>query len=174
MVFQKRLTDLLVWVTCYSLLRKRMLLHSHTHQAIKCKHAFFNTLRWSFEMIHVYKNPQGGGEGFTFWPTDYIACVCLSRESSDWDWMKFTRCERLLLVKAFFFVFVVFVGFSSLENYFGLRTTNVRVKTVHPSVWGGIKRFEHFQRGLYFPDNRAFDLWIDFVSSSSPSFAGLN
>ena len=23
-------------------------------------------------------------------------------ESSDWDWMKYTRCERLLLVKAFF------------------------------------------------------------------------
>ena len=159
MVFQKRLTDLLVWVTCYSLLRKRMLLHSHTHQG--------EALKWYMST----KIPEGGEEGFTFWPTDYIACVCLSRESSDWDWMKFTRCERLLLVKA---VFVVFVGFSSLENYFGLRTTNVRVKTVHPSVWGGIKRFEHFQRGLYFPDNRAFDLWIDFVSSSSPSFAGLN
>ena len=42
--------------------------------------------------------------------------------------MKYTRCERLLLVKAFFFVFVVVV-FSSLENYFGFRTTNVRVKT---------------------------------------------
>ena len=42
--------------------------------------------------------------------------------------MKYTRCERLLLVKAFF-VFVVV--FSSLENYFGFRTTNVRVKTDH-------------------------------------------
>ena len=40
--------------------------------------------------------------------------------------MKYTRCERLLLVKAFF-VFVVV--FSSLENYFAFRTTNVRVKT---------------------------------------------
>ena len=48
--------------------------------------------------------------------------------------MKYTRSERLLLVKAFF-VFVVFVVvFSSLENYFGFRTTNVRVKTDHPSV----------------------------------------
>ena len=92
-------------------------------------------------------------------------------ESSDWDWMKYTRCERLLLVKAFF-VFVVV--FSSLENYFGFRTTNVRVKTDHPSVWGGIKRFEHFQRGLYFSVNCVFDLWIDFVSTFSPSFAGLN
>ena len=32
--------------------------------------------------------------------------------------MKYTSCERLLLVKAFFFVFVVVVVvFSSLENY---------------------------------------------------------
>ena len=46
--------------------------------------------------------------------------------------MKYTRwfapCE------GFFFVFVVFVVFSSLENYFGFRTTNVRVKTDLPSV----------------------------------------
>ena len=72
--------------------------------------------------------------------------------------MKYTRCERLLLVKAFVFVFVVVVAFLSLENYFGFRTTNVRVKTDHPSVSGGIKRFEHFQRGLYFSDNCALDL----------------
>ena len=42
--------------------------------------------------------------------------------------MKYTRCERLLLAKAFFVVVVVF---SSLENYFGFRTINVRVKTDH-------------------------------------------
>ena len=72
--------------------------------------------------------------------------------------MKYTRCQSLLLVKAFFVVFAVVVVFSSLENYFGFRTTNGRVKTDHPSVCGGIKRFEHFQRGLYFSDNSAFDL----------------
>ena len=44
--------------------------------------------------------------------------------------MKYTRCERLLLVKAFFWLVVVVV-FSSLENYFEFRTTNVRVKTDH-------------------------------------------
>ena len=57
-------------------------------------------------------------------------------ESSYWDWMKYTRCERLLLVlvKAFFVFFVFVVVFSSLENYFGFRTTNVRVNTDHPSV----------------------------------------
>ena len=39
----------------------------------------------------------------------------------------------MLLVKAFGFVFVVvvIVVFSSLENYVGFRTTNVRVKTDH-------------------------------------------
>ena len=47
--------------------------------------------------------------------------------------MKYTRCDRLLLVKALFFVSVIVV-FSSLENYFRFRTTNVRVKTDHPSV----------------------------------------
>ena len=91
-----------------------------------------------------------------------------------WVWMKYKRCERLPLVKAFLFCFNFVVVFSSLENYFGFRTTNVRVKTDHPSAWGGIKRFEHFQRGLSFSDNCAFDLWIDFVSSASPSFARLN
>ena len=48
--------------------------------------------------------------------------------------MKYTRCERLLLGKVFFGFVVVVVVFSSLENYFGFRTTNVRVKTDHPSV----------------------------------------
>ena len=47
-------------------------------------------------------------------------------ESSDWDWMKFTRCERFL-VKRFYFVVV----FSSLEKYFEFRTTNISVKTDH-------------------------------------------
>ena len=74
-------------------------------------------------------------------------------ESSDWDWMKYTRCERLLLGKVFFGFVVVVVVFSSLENYFGFRTTNVRVKTDHPSVsslrrnktfWTFPKRFVFF------------------------------
>ena len=45
--------------------------------------------------------------------------------------MKYTRCERLLLVKAFFVVVFVVVFFSSIENYFGFRTTNVGIKPVH-------------------------------------------
>ena len=42
--------------------------------------------------------------------------------------MKYTRCERLLLVKPLCFFGVVF---SSLEYYVGFGATNVRVKTGH-------------------------------------------
>ena len=42
----------------------------------------------------------------------------------------------------------------------------LKEEQVIPSVWGGIKRFEHFQRGEYFSDNCAFELWVDFVSSA--------
>ena len=61
MVLQKRLTHFLVWVTCDSLLRKRMVLHSHTHQPIKCKHAFFKYPQvklWNDTCLQ--KSPRGG------------------------------------------------------------------------------------------------------------------
>ena len=75
MVFQKRSTHLLVWVTCDSLLRKRMLLYSHTHQPITCKHAFFK-YPWVklWNDTYLQKSPRGGGEGFTFRPMDYLYC----------------------------------------------------------------------------------------------------
>ena len=47
--------------------------------------------------------------------------------------MKYTLIHEMRTLapcKAFLFVFVVVV-LSSLENYFGFRTTNVRVKTGH-------------------------------------------
>ena len=40
----------------------------------------------------------------------------------------FAPCKGFFV---FVFVFAVVVVFSSLENYFGFRTTNVRVKTDH-------------------------------------------
>ena len=48
-----------------------------------------------------------------------IACVCLRLfvsfcESSDWDWMKYTRCDRLLLVKALF-LFLLLLFFRHLK-----------------------------------------------------------
>ena len=96
--------------------------------------------------------------GKTFCASFCASCVCLSssvRVLTETEWN--TRGANVCSLWRLFVVV-----FSSLENYFGLRTTNVRVKTDHASVWGGIKRFEHFQRGLYFSDNCAFDLWINF------------
>ena len=53
----------------------------------------------------------------------FVNCVCLSScKSSDWDWLKYARCKRLLLVKSFYL-------FLLLKNYFRFRTTNVFVKT---------------------------------------------
>ena len=61
--------------------------------------------------------------------------------------------------------YVVLVVFSSLESYFGFRTTKGRTDHSVSPRWN--KRFEHFQRGEYFSDNCAFELWVDFVSSAS-------
>ena len=73
----------------------------------------------------------------------------------------FAPCRGL---EAFFFYVVVY---SSLENYFGFRTTNVKGRTDHSVSLRWNNRFEHFQRGEYFSDNCAFELWVDFVSSAS-------
>ena len=56
----------------------------------------------------------------------------------------------MLLVKAFVFVFGVVVVFSSIENYFGFRTTNVRVKTDHSVRLRWIKTFRTFPKRFVF------------------------
>ena len=87
----------------------------------------------------------------------------------DWDWMKCTRCERLLLEKPFYHV----CGFcsSSLENYFGLGTTDVKAKTDHSVSLRWNKKFWAFSKRRVF-----FWLCIGFYIREliSPSFAGLN
>ena len=61
--------------------------------------------------------------------------------------------------KPFYSFFVVVrVVFSSLENYYGFRTTNVKGRTDHSVSLRWNKRFEHFQRGEYFSDNCAFEM----------------
>ena len=85
--------------------------------------------------------------------------------------MKYTRCELSLLVKAFFLFLLLF--FRHLKITLDSEQPMLEWKQIIPSVWGGIKRFAHFQTGLYFSDNGAFDLWVNFVSSASPAFAGL-
>ena len=46
--------------------------------------------------------------------------------------------------KALIFYLTCLLFFSSLENYFGFRTTNVKGKTDHSVSLSGIKGFEHF------------------------------
>ena len=75
--------------------------------------------------------------------------VCLFvTESFDWDRMKCTRCERLLLP---FYLFVFFFS-PHLKITLDSEQPMLKEKRIIPSVWGGIKGFEHFLRGEYFSD----------------------
>ena len=75
----------------------------------------------------------------------HVDCVCLLLET----WVKCSRCERLLPGKHFYLTFLLF--FSSLENYFGFRTTNVKGKTDHSVSLRWNKRFWTFlKRRVFF------------------------
>ena len=82
-------------------------------------------------------------------------------ESSEWN----AQGERLLLKKPF-----ILCGFRHLKITLDLEQPMWKEKRIIPSVWGGIKSFEHLQRGEYFSDC-SFDL---FVSRFRLLFAGLN
>ena len=74
----------------------------------------------------------------------------------------FTPCKA--------FLFDMFAFFSSLENYFGFRTTNVKGKTDHSVSLRWNKEFWTFPKRRVF-----FWLFIRFICELiSPSFAGLN
>ena len=74
-----------------------------------------------------------------------VDCVCLLLEF----WVKCMGCERLFPVKHFYLTCLLF--FSSLENYFGFRTTNVKGKTDHSVSLRWIKRFWTFlKRRVFF------------------------
>ena len=76
-------------------------------------------------------------------------------------------CERLLLEKPFYF-FVVFV-FRHLKITLDSEQPMLKEKRIIPSVWGGIKSFEHFQRGEYFFD-WSFDLFVSWFRLISPGW----
>ena len=59
--------------------------------------------------------------------------------------------------------------FSSLENYLDSEQPMLKEKRIIPSVWGGIKSFEHFQRGEYFFDC-SFDLFVSWFRLLSPGW----
>ena len=94
-------------------------------------------------------------------------CVCLSLrehwERFGWDWMKCTRCERLLLEKSFYLC-VVFL-LRHLQITLDSEQPMLKQKRIIPSVWGGIKRFEHFQykEASIFLIVHSIYLWVDFA-----------
>ena len=67
-----------------------------------------------------------------------VDCVCLLLEF----WVKCTRCERLLPVKHFSLTCLLF--FRHLKITFDSEQPMLKEKRIIPSLWGGIKGFEHF------------------------------
>ena len=86
--------------------------------------------------------PLSQAQGGLFYVlTGRVDCVCL------WDTRGANVCSMWRSVKPFYsFFVVVLVGFSSLENYFGFRTT----KRIIPSVWGGINVLNIFKKASIF------------------------
>ena len=75
-----------------------------------------------------------------------VDCVCLLLEF----WVKCTRCERLFPVKHFYLTCLLFL--RRLKITLDSEQPMLQEKRIIPSVWGGIKGFEHFLRGEYFSD----------------------
>ena len=95
--------------------------------------------------------------GKTFCATFCASLIAGSRREFSVCWLlefrvKF-RCKRLLPVKHFYLTWHVCCFFRRLKITLDSEQPMLKEKQIIPSVWGGIKRFEHFQTGLYFSDN---------------------
>ena len=112
---------------------------------------------------HLLSQAQGG----LFCVLAFDCVFVCQWESFDWDWMKCTSCERLLLEKPFYLC-VVFV-LRHLRITLDSEQPMLKQKRIIPSVWGGIKSFEHFQRGEYFSDC-AFDLFVSWFRLLPPGW----
>ena len=88
---------------------------------------------------------------------DCVDCVCLLVEF----WVKCTRWERLLPVKHFYLTCLLF--FRHLKITLDSEQPMLKGKRIIPSVWGGIKGFEHFLGGEYFLIVHPINLWVDFA-----------
>ena len=122
--------------------------------------------------------PSRGGVqgGKTFWASfcacliagSRRACLCVDRVrlfvclSLREFWLRVNEIHKMWTF-ASREAFLLLCGFCflSLENCFGLGTT--KEKRIIPSVWGGIKSFEHFQRGEYFLIVHSIYLRVDFA-----------
>ena len=106
--------------------------------------------------------------GFSVRVLTVFDCVCLSLREF---WLRLNEMYKVWTFSSRK-AFLPFCGFclSSLENYFGLGTTNVKGKTNHPVSLRRNKKFSTF------PKRRVF-FWLCFrfiCELISPSFAGLN
>ena len=104
----------------------------------------WETFRSQKHSAHPLSQAQGG----LFCVLTVFACHW---ESSDRDRMKCTSCKRLLPVKPFYLTCFFFL--TSLENYFGFRTTNVKGKMDHSVSQRQNKKF------LTFPKRQVF-FWL--------------
>ena len=85
------------------------------------------------------------------------AFVCLVL----WEfWLRLNEIHEVRKFAPFegFFLFLLLLLLFFRHLKITLDSGQPMLKTDHPSVWGGIKQFEHFQRGLYFSDNRPLAL----------------
>ena len=106
-------------------------------------------------------------EGFPVcWLCSTVNLFVCHWESSDQDWMK---CTRVNVCSSKSFLCLCGFCFSPLENYFGLGQPMLKEKRIIPSVWGGIKSFEHFQRDEYF-SGCSFDLFVSWFRLLSPGW----
>ena len=74
--------------------------------------------------------------------------LCVDRAVAGVSWVKCTRCERLLPVKHFYLTCLLF--FRRLKITLDSEQPTLKEKRIIPSIWGGIKGFEHFLRGVFF------------------------
>ena len=107
--------------------------HTHTHD-------FRAEKRSAQASAHPLSQAQGG---LFCVLTVFDGVFVCHWESFGWDWMKCTRCERLLLEKSFYLC-VVFL-LRHLKITLDSEQPMLKQKRIIPSVWGGIKSFEHFQ-----------------------------
>ena len=61
------------------------------------------------------------------------------------------------------FLFDMFAFFRRLKITLDSEQPMLKEKRIIPSVWGGIKGFEHFLRGEYFLIVHPINLWVDFT-----------
>ena len=109
-------------------------------------------------------HPLSQAQGGLFLCWQFCVCLFVTERVLNETHKVWTFASRN---KPFYFC-VVFV-FRHLKITLDSEQPMLKEKRIIPSVWGGIKSFEHFQRGEYFSDC-SFDLFVSRYPEISPSF----